>query len=133
MLRREQFQEVASHLLSSVSAKKLRNKIFVEAGASSEFQRKRKIPYDKSQALPAILRLPKVRYRQLAVKWAVGRFPPLSTALRLEKFGDIVETHLDTLQENLSRYRLGQNDTEATEAELDHLLFMIASFFKDME
>ncbi len=115
MLRRKWFREVASYLLSSVSTKEIRNKIFVEAGASSEFQRKRKIPYDIQEALPAILRLPKVRHRRLAVKWIFGRFPPLRTTLLQEKLDDIVKKHLDTLQENSSRYHLGQNDTEATE------------------
>ncbi len=83
MLRREQFQEVASYLESG--AKNLRNKILIEDSTSSEVQPTREIPDDKPPALAVIIRLPKVRHRQMAVKWASGRFPPLSTTLLQEK------------------------------------------------
>ncbi len=73
--------------------------------------------------------IPKLKHRQLAEKWAFGRFPPPSTTLLQEKIGDIVERHLDTLDEHLSRYHL----VAATEAALDHLLFMTATFFDDVE
>ncbi len=36
MLRREQFQEVASQILGTVSAKTFRNKICLEAGACND-------------------------------------------------------------------------------------------------
>ncbi len=85
MLRREQFEEMADHLKNGISAKHLRIVLFKEDGASSKSHRKRKIPIDKPQALPAILRFPNLRHRQLPVKWAFGRFPPLSTTLLEEK------------------------------------------------
>ncbi len=42
--------------------------LFKEEGDKIETSRKRQIPYDKPGEIPAILRFPKVRNRQLAVK-----------------------------------------------------------------
>ncbi len=40
---------------------------------------------------------------------------------------------MDKLHENLPRYHIGRKDIAATKAALDHLLFMAATFFEDME
>ncbi len=83
--------------------------------------------------LPAILQLSKPRHRQLAVKWAFGRFPPLSTSLLEEKFGEKIPANLNTLKTLLSRYRLSEEERTAAEASLDQLLFMTSTYFDDLE
>ncbi len=83
--------------------KKLREKFVIDRGEISEQQRKRKSPYDEPQEVPAILQLSKLRHRQPAVKWACGRFPPLSTSLLEEKFGEKIPANLNTLKTLLSR------------------------------
>ncbi len=83
---------------------------------------KRRIPYDKPLNIPAILRFPKSRHRQLAIKWGFGRFRHLSTSLLEEKFGAIVDTHLRELQTLLSRYNLSEEETRVAEESLGKFL-----------
>ncbi len=89
--------------------------LFKEEGEETESHRKRPIPYDKPHEIPAIVRLLKVRHRQLAVKWAFGH------------------QHLNRTRENLKEYTLSREKIQATEASLEQLLFLTASFFEDME
>ncbi len=49
-----------------------------------------------------------------------------------EIFRNVVKTHLDTLHEHFSDH-LGRSNIAATEAALDHLLFMTGTFFENME
>ncbi len=60
-------------------------------------------------------------------------FKPLRKTLLQEKFGEIVKTHLRTLDEHLPGYHSSRNDIAETEAVQNHLLFMTATFFEDME
>ncbi len=57
------------------------------SAALPRVSRKRKILYDKSFDITAMLKLPKSRHRELVVRWAFGRFPPLRTTLLEQKFG----------------------------------------------
>ncbi len=63
----------------------------------------------------------------------LGRFPPLSTTLLEEKFGDIVGKHLRELHMLLSKYSLNESEMRATEASLDQLLFFTSVYFEDLE
>ncbi len=123
MLDRDHFQEALIHLKNRLCAKQLKSMLVREEGEALETHRKRKIPYDRPLDIPIILRLPTARHRQLGVKWAFGRFPPFSTTLLEEKFGDIVGKHLRELHMLLSKYSLHESEMRATEASLDQLLF----------
>ncbi len=133
MLHRDQFQERFRFLKEGISAIDLKKQLLKAEGDTFEQTRKRKIPYDKPMQLPAILRLPKARHRSLAVKWAFGRFPPLSTSQLEEKYGTAVTMHLDTLEEKLAGYQLKENQVRDTEQALDKLLFLTKEFFENME
>ncbi len=109
MLRREQFKIVFDHLKNGIPARKLRNMLFMEDGASTEAHRKWKIPVDRPQALPAILRFPKLRHRQQAAKRAFGRFPPLSTTLLEEK------NWRHSQKKTEIRYKINWRDTKSAE------------------
>ncbi len=65
MLRREQLQEVVEHFKNGIYAKKLKNELFEEESAPTEAHRKREIPIDRLEALPAVLCFPKLKHRQL--------------------------------------------------------------------
>ncbi len=106
MLRRDQFQSPFKHFKNGISAKKMKKILFEEEGDKTETSRKRQIPYDKPGEIPAILRFPKVRHRQLAVKWAFGRFTPISSSLLEGKFGEVVHEHMHNITENLKEYNL---------------------------
>ncbi len=107
--------------------------MIVDDGRLSETTRKRNIPFDQPRVVPVILRFAKVRHRQLAVKRAFGRFPPISSTLLEEKYGNTVSRHLDTLQCKLEGYNLREEERKETETALDQLLFMTITFFDDME
>ncbi len=121
MLRRDQFQKQFRLLKEGTRARDLKKQP-LKAGNTLEQTRNRKIPYDKPTQLPAILRLPKAIHRSLAVKWALGRFPPLSTSLLEEKYAAVVTKHLDTLKEKLAGYQLNENQVRDTEHALDTLV-----------
>ncbi len=74
-----------------------------------------------------------MRHGQVVVKWAFGRFPPLSSPLLEENFGEVVQEHLHTLTEDMQEYFLSEEKKQATEASLEQPLFFTASFFEDME
>ncbi len=82
---------------------------------------------------PAIPRFAKVRHRQLAVKWAFGRFPPISSTSLEEKFGDTASRHLGILQGKLAGYHLNEEERLEIETALDQQLCMTITFFDDME
>ncbi len=63
----------------------------------------------------------------------IGRFPPISSTLLEGKFGEMVHQHLNRTKENLKEYTLSREKIQATEASLEQLLFLTASFFEDME
>ncbi len=65
-------QEPFEYLKNGVSAKSYEEKFVNDRGEISEKQRKRKIPYDKPQEIPAILQLSKQGTVNLAVKWPSG-------------------------------------------------------------
>ncbi len=48
-------------------------------------------------------------------------------------FGEIVQEHMHNITENLKEYSLSGEKMQATEASLEHILFLTASFFEDME
>ncbi len=75
----------------------------LEAGEVLESGRKRKIPYERTGEIPAILRLPRRVHRTQALKWACGRFPPMSTTQLEPGFGTKVDDHLRTLSATLSK------------------------------
>lgn len=68
MLRHEQFEKALEYLKQGISAGSLKASLFNVEGESLGSSRKRKIPYDIVGSIPVILKLPKVRHRQLAVK-----------------------------------------------------------------
>ncbi len=82
---------------------KLKSILIMEEGDALETHRERRIPYDKPLEIPAILRFPKSRHRQLSIQWAFGRFPPLSTSLLEEKFRAIVDTPSERVTDALVR------------------------------
>ncbi len=73
------------------------------------------------------------KHRQLAVKWAFGRFPPISSSLLEGKVGEVVHEHMHNITENLKKYNLSGEKMQAAEASLEQILFLTASFFEDME
>ncbi len=133
LLRREQFRKPYEHLKNGVSARQLREELFKQEADSLESQRKRKILYDRPRLIPAILNLSRTRHRQLAVKWAFGRFPLVSTTMLESKYAEVVPANIATLEDKCFRYCLSAEDLQATEASLDKLLFLTVSFFDDME
>ncbi len=44
-----------------------------------------------------------------------------------------VQEHMHNITENLKEYNLSGEKMQATEASLEHILFLTASFFEDME
>ncbi len=118
------------HLKNGVSAKQLKSMLIREEGEDLQTHRKRKVPHDRPLDIPAIVRIPKARHRQLGVKWTFGRFPPLSTTVLEEKFGGIVGKHLRELHILLAKYSLNESKMRATEASLDQLLFFTIVYFE---
>ncbi len=90
MLRRDQFQSTLQHFKNGTSAKKLKNMLFKEEGEETEStQEAANSGTTNPTKFRPILRFPKVRHRQLAVKWAFGRFPPISSTLLEGKLGEM--------------------------------------------
>ncbi len=68
------------------------------------------------------------------MKWAFGRFPPISSALLEEKkTGAQYRGTSTTLQSKLAGYNLSEEERKETETALDQLLLMTITFFDDME
>ncbi len=67
------------------------------------------------------------------MKWAFGRFSPLSTTLLEEKLDTEVDRNQAELKEMLSRYWLSEDKTQKTEVALDQLLFFTSVYFDDTE
>ncbi len=58
---------------------------------------------------------------------------PNSSSLLEGKFGEVVQEHMHNITENLKECNLSGEKMQATEASLEHILFLTASFFEDME
>ncbi len=71
-----------------------------EAGRSAENGKKRQIPHAR-MILPPHLFVNDGTYRPLAVKWAMGTFPPMSNSSLRERFGKCGEEAFKTIQEGL--------------------------------
>lgn len=127
------FDEAGKHLETNQSGEALRTEFVTAEGNRLESKRKRKIPYDRPRELPAIIKLPKSKHRQLAVQYAFGRFPQVSTTMMAEKFGNRVRQHMETLDRNLSGYDLEGEEMWATEKALEELLFFSKNIIECMQ
>ncbi len=114
-------EEAMEIIAEKISTRKMKELALKEAGEVLESGRKRKIPYERTGEIPAILHLPRRVHRTQALKRACGRFPPMSTTQLEHRFGTKVEDHLTTLRTNLSKTFLDPGKTLATEKALDEL------------
>ncbi len=73
-----------------------------EAAEDAENCKKRPIPHSL-MSLPPHLCLNGRRYRTLAIKWAMGTFPPMSNSLLIERSGKCGQEAFTTIQEVLSK------------------------------
>ncbi len=79
------------------------------------------------------MKLPKVKHRQLAIRFASGRFPQVSTTATEEKFGSKARQHVEMLKVNLRRYEMDSQETCDTEKALEGLLFFSKTVILDMQ
>ena len=121
MMQVENAQEAMAQIEGNMTTKELRITLIQEAGEKLEKSRKRKIPFEDPLRVPAILRFPRLRHRMQALKWACGRFPPMSTTELENRFGIKIPNHMRTLEENLKKTALSDEEMEATTNALDEL------------
>ncbi len=80
----------------------------------------RPIPAAKT-ALPPDLCLNSRRYRALAIKWAMGTFPPMSNSKLVEEAGKFAVDAFNTVQERLLQDELRAEQEQETKAALDEI------------
>ncbi len=103
-----------------------------EAGKLTESGKKRPIPYSTQALPPHSLELNSRRYRTLAVKWAMGTFPPMSNTAMMEESGKLGEAAFSTLKERLAQDELTPQDEEETNAALDEILAIYINLCRKM-
>ncbi len=132
MLRREKFQDPLNHI-----RKRPEGKAAADPGDSRRRKTLRDNGEEKNHVRPtksstSYPRFAKVRHRQLAVKWAFRRFPPIIPKVLEQKHGDTVSRDLDTLQNRISsEWRKATGNWNGTTA--DQLLFIKITFFDNMK
>ncbi len=106
MLYREPFERALEHLNQKCSSREIREGFTAQEGERLEKHGRRQMPYDRPSELSAILKFKKVKHRQLAIQFACGKFPQLSTTEMEDKFGDEARHHMEMLSGIISRYQL---------------------------
>ncbi len=92
------------------------------AARSAENGKKRQIPYALLK-LPPHLCVEGRKYRTLAVKWAMGTFPPMGNSLLRERSGKCGQEGFKSIQERLSLDALTMQEKEELKQAIDEVLY----------